>query len=233
MLGLQFAIGAANDWFDVDLDERAKPAKPIPAGLVSRRAAAIVAVGCGGGGLLLAAAVGPVALALAALMLGAGLAYDAVLKRTSFGWLAFAAAFPMLPVYAWFGAVAALPPRPELLLPVAALAGPTLQLANGLVDIDRDASVGVIGLAGRLGRRRALVAMGALQAVINGLAWATLLTDPAAPVVARLVVLAASGVTGMGLVFSVSTDPARREWGWRCQAAAIALLAIGWLAAFS
>jgi 4-hydroxybenzoate polyprenyltransferase len=51
MLGLQFCIGAANDWFDVDLDARAKPAKPIPAGLVTRRTAAVVAVICGGGGL--------------------------------------------------------------------------------------------------------------------------------------------------------------------------------------
>lgn len=229
MLGIQFAIGAANDWFDVELDALSKPAKPIPAGIVSRREAVVVAVVSGGGGLAAAALVGPVPAILAGLMLGAGLAYDALLKPTAWGWLAFAVAFPLLPIYAWYGAAAALPPRPELLLPVAALAGPTLQLANGLVDVERDAAGGIRGLAGRLGRRRALAALVLLQLVINGLAWATLVADSHMSGEGRLIVVAASGLTLVGVVLSAAFDPARREWGWRCQAAAIALLAIGWL----
>src|SRR3990170_6298970 len=54
MLGLQLCIGTVNDLFDESLDRLAKPWKPIAAGLVSRRAATIVATASGGGGLLLA-----------------------------------------------------------------------------------------------------------------------------------------------------------------------------------
>src|SRR6478752_9461363 len=46
MFGAQLAIGAVNELVDADLDAVAKPDKPIPAGLVSRRGARIVA-GCG------------------------------------------------------------------------------------------------------------------------------------------------------------------------------------------
>ena len=41
MLGLQFSIGAANDWFDVELDALTKPAKPIPAGRVCAPSSAL------------------------------------------------------------------------------------------------------------------------------------------------------------------------------------------------
>ena len=56
MLGLQFCIGAVNDLFDVELDAQSKAFKPIPAGLVSRRSAMLVAIATGGAGLVLAAA---------------------------------------------------------------------------------------------------------------------------------------------------------------------------------
>src|SRR4051794_32343851 len=52
MLGLQFCIGATNDLVDADLDAGRKPGKPIPAGWISRRAAAAVAAACGSLGLL-------------------------------------------------------------------------------------------------------------------------------------------------------------------------------------
>ena len=43
MLGGQLAVGAVNELVDANLDAAAKPSKPIPSGLVSRRGAAIVA----------------------------------------------------------------------------------------------------------------------------------------------------------------------------------------------
>ena len=121
MLGLQLSIGAFNDYCDVTLDAVAKPAKPIPAGHVSRRTAALTGALAGGGGLALAAAFGAIELLLAAAMLGCGLAYDFALKRGPLGWLCLAVALPLLPVFAWYGAAGVLPPRPELLLPLAAL----------------------------------------------------------------------------------------------------------------
>ena len=234
MLCLQFAVGAANDWFDVDLDALSKPAKPIPAGLVGRRTALGAALLLGVSALLIAALApgrgGVVTPLAAAWMLGAGLVYDASLKRTAWGWLAFALAFPVLPVFAWYGAVGSLPPRAELLLPVAFLAGPVLQLANGMVDLERDAASGVAGLAGRLGRRRALLTMGALELMIYALAGLTLAASPTAPGLGRLLAVAAGELALAGVALSTAHQARWREWGWRCQAVGIALLAAGWLA---
>src|SRR5687767_10734866 len=114
MLGLQFCIGAVNDLFDEQLDALSKPSKPIPAGEVSRRSAWLIAGMSGGAGVALSAAVRwpdllPVGMVVA--MLGAGLAYDAWLKPTAFGWLCFAVALPVLPLYAWYGATGLVPPN--------------------------------------------------------------------------------------------------------------------------
>jgi len=232
MLGLQFSIGAANDWFDVELDALTKPAKPIPAGRVTRSAAAIVAVVCGGGGLALAivgaGAGGWLTFGCAAGMLGAGLAYDARLKRTAFSWLPFAVAFPLLPLYAWFGAVGEPPPGAQLLLPVAFLAGPTLQLANGLVDAEGDARGGVVGLVGRLGIGRSWAVLAVLQIVVNSLAVVTVFDSGGS--VGRASVLLAAALAFFGVALSRGATTSTREWGWRCQAVALAFLALSWLA---
>lgn len=229
MLGLQFCIGATNDIFDERLDALSKPFKPIPAGIISRRAARLVAVVTGGGGLLLAASVGPVVLVMAAAMLGAGLVYDALLKPTAFGWVSFAIAFPILPLYAWFGTTGSLPPRWELLVPVAALAGPGLQLANGLIDLDDDGAAGVKTLAVRLGRGRALAAMIATLVVVHALAWISLAPGASVPVLGFIAL--ASGLSALGLILSAQRCAGRRGLGWSAQAGSIALLGLGWLAA--
>lgn len=231
MLLLQFSIGAANDYFDVETDARAKPAKPIPRGLVSRRTALGLAGACGLLALGLAGSVGLAVLVLAAIMLAAGLVYDALLKPTAWGWACFAVAFPLLPVYAWWGAAGQLPPRAELLLPLAALAGPALQLANGLVDLERDRLAGLATLPVRLGRRRSLLAMGVLLCVIHGLAWLTLVAGQGGGLPSVLLVGTASLLAAVGLGLSSSLSPPRRETGWQAQAVAVALLALGWLAA--
>ena len=230
MLGLQFAIGAYNDVCDIDRDRLTQPAKPIPAGLVGRREAAIVAAAGAVAGLAAAAAVGPLVMVLAGAMLGLGLAYDAWLKTRGLGWVAFALAFPLLPVYAWYGAAGELPPRPEVLLPVAALAGPMLQVANGLTDLERDARAGVLGLAGRLGRRRAVGLLAALQLIVNGLAWLTALAGGPVSVIASGALAAAFTASGAGVVLSASPNVTAREWGWHAQAVGLALLAAAWLA---
>lgn len=231
MLLLQFSIGAANDYFDVEADARAKPSKPIPRGLVDRRTALGVAVGCGVLALGLAGSAGLTLLVLAGIMLGSGLVYDALLKPTPWGWICFAVAFPLLPVYAWWGAAGQLPPRAELLVPLAALAGPALQLANGLVDVERDRLAGLATLPVRLGRARSLLAMGLLLGAIHGLAWLTLVAGDAGALPGLLLVGPASLLAVVGLALSSAPSPSRRERGWQAQAVAIALLALGWLAA--
>lgn len=230
MLGLQFCIGAVNDLFDEALDAESKPFKPIPAGRVSRRLAWLVAFLSGGGGLALAALVDPpdlLALAMAGAMLSAGLVYDALLKPTAFGWVCFAVAFPLLPIYAWYGATAALPPRWEILVPVAALAGPALQLANGLIDLETDRSAGLRTLAVALGHRNSLAIMAMAVVAIHLLAWLTV------PQTAGEAVALLSGIAGAfalgGLVASAQQGSIMREIGWTAQAASIAVLAVAWL----
>jgi 4-hydroxybenzoate polyprenyltransferase len=232
MLGLQFAIGAVNDLFDEQFDARVKPTKPLPSGLVGRPAAAVVAAASGGGGLLLASAFGPPVLALAAAMLGAGLVYDARLKRGPWAWTCFAVAFPLLPLYAWYGASGSIPPRPELLLPLAALAGLMLQLANSVVDVEADQATGLDTLAGRLGQRRAVLLMAIVTVAIYGLAWLTLATGRT-PAPALVLLASATALAAIGVRLSAASAMSRRERGWRLQALGVAVLGIGWLAAVS
>ena len=231
MLGLQLCIGAVNDLFDERIDRATKPWKPIAAGIVSRRAATAIALIAGGGGLALAAvAAGIPTLGMAAAMMACGLIYDARLKPTAWAWLCFSVAFAILPVYAWYGAAGQLPPRPEFLLPLAALAGPLIQLSNGLADLERDAAAGIRTLATRLGRAGSLSVIAVLLALVHGLAWATLV---GVNVTTFLPVGAASGVAITGLALSAAPHPARREAGWMLQAIAIALLGLAWMSGVS
>jgi len=230
MLGLQFCIGAVNDLFDESLDARSKPNKPIPAGRISRRTAWIVAAVSGGGGLALAALANPpdlLPLFMATLMLAAGLVYDALLKPTAFGWVCFAVAFPILPIYAWYGAAGTFPPRWEVLVPVAALAGPALQLANGLIDLETDRAAGLRTLAVRLGRRKSLALMAAALLVVHVLAWVTI-PSGASEVVSLLAGVAGAIALG-GWVASTNTETIVRQIGWTAQTASIAVLAVSWL----
>ncbi len=224
MLGMQFCIGTVNDLADERVDRAAKPWKPVAAGVVSRRAAWRVALGAGGGGFILAAAAGPIVALMWLAMLSCGLLYDVRLKRTAWAWLCFSVAFAILPVYAWFGAAGQPPPRSEFLLPLAALAGPLIQLSNGLSDLERDAATGIATLATRLGRSGSLVVMAVLLLAIHGLAWLTV-----AQIWNVLVIAGASALALIGLVLSASGQPARREIGWMVQAVAIALLALAWV----
>lgn len=231
MVGLQFCIGIVNDLFDEAGDRVAKRWKPIASGIVSRRSATTVALVAGGGGLALAVvAAGVPSLAMAAAMLACGLLYDVKLKRTAWAWLCFSVAFAILPVYAWHGSSGQLPPRPEFLLPLAALAGPLIQLSNGLADLERDAAIGMRTLATRLGRLGSLTAICALLLVIHGLAWLTLTEASAATLLPVAVALL---VALVGLLLSAAPRPSWRELGWMVQACAIALLGLAWVAAVS
>lgn len=228
MLGIQFAIGAVNDLVDAPADAVSKPYKPLITGAISVRTTAAVAVVAATAGLLIAAAYGPIALMLMLVMLSSGLAYDLVLKPTAFAGLAFAVAFPLLPVYVWWAVATTLPPRPDVLLPVAALAGPTLQIANGLVDLEGDHLTGMRGPVVLLGHRRSLLVLVLLEGIVHGIGIITLVIAGAERAVTIGCVLAAGVMAALGVMMSASPAVAVREVGWRAQAMAIALLGIGW-----
>jgi 4-hydroxybenzoate polyprenyltransferase len=242
MLGMQVSIGALNDLADIALDARHKPRKPIPAGLVPVGLARGIAIGGAAVGLALSAMSGP-ATGLAAFgCLAIGYAYDLRLSRTALSWLPLALALPLLPVHAWLGATGAIPDGFGTLLPIAVLAGAGLALANGLVDVERDASGGRRAVAVALGRRRTW----GLQTLVLGTV-ATLVValapspaggggEAADGLAAALVVMRQTGpalgaaALAIGAALLLANRAAIRERGWELEAGAVAALGLSWLA---
>lgn len=229
MLGFQTSIGALNDIADVEADRPWKPTKPIPAGLVARRVAAAVVVLGAGIGLGISAAFGLAVLVVGVLGYATGVAYDLLMRARGLGWLCFAAALPLMLVWAWLAAAGTLPPAWPFLLPLAALAGPALHLANSLVDLDADASTGRRSLATWLGPHRARATLAIAMAGIIVLAWATFASvgEPTGPALAAMLVATALNVVGVAL--SSQEAPKAREAGWLLQAAGLAAMAVAWL----
>ena len=155
MFFAQSAIGVTNDVFDEELDAVAKPWKPIPSGVVSMQIARSVAVVLVLTALAFAATLGAAAFALDMLGLACGLAYDMALKRSTLSAAPFMIAIPTLPLWVWVSLDrwdAAL----WWIIPLGALIGLSLHLANTLPDIESDAAHGVRGLAHRLGERASM-----------------------------------------------------------------------------
>jgi 4-hydroxybenzoate polyprenyltransferase len=89
-------------------------------------------------GLGISATFGVAVLAVAALGLAIGYAYDLVAKGTAWSWLPFALGIPLVPVYGWLAGAGELPPLTGLLAAAAILAGAALAIANAAVDVERD-----------------------------------------------------------------------------------------------
>ena len=157
MFAGQLAIGAVNELVDADLDARTKPGKPIPAGIVSPRAARAVTVVSLGVMTVAAAGLGSVSLLLCWLGTGAGLAYDLAFKRTLLSWLPYLVALPLLPIWVW-EAVRGFEPRLLMLYPLGALAVVGVHLAQALPDTASDRQAGIRSVSSLLGFRRARLA---------------------------------------------------------------------------
>jgi 4-hydroxybenzoate polyprenyltransferase len=240
MLGIQVAIGALNDVVDAPLDAIAKPRKPIPSGLVEPGRARVVAGGGAIVGLGLSALSGVATLLVGAACLGLGWLYDLRLSRTQLSWLPLALALPLLPVHAWLGAAGVLPVQLLGLLPVGILAGAGLALANGLVDIERDAGTRRAAIVVTLGRRRAWIAQSLLLLLAAGVA--VVLAPAGAPGHAlssvlgelrRWGIVLGCAALGLGAAVLAAGRPGIRERGWELEAIGVAGLGIGWLAGTS
>lgn len=229
MLGYQFSIGALNDITDREADRLRRTPKPIPAGLVQVRAAAVVVVIGGAIGMGLSATFGIAVLLLGLSGYACGVAYDVALRRMRLGWLCYALAFPILLVWSWMGAVSSLPPGWPFLLPVAALAGPALHIANSLVDTAADEQTGQPSLATQLGARRARWTLAALMTAILVLAWATMASIASLSTPALVAGLSATTAIALGVGLSWLHGLRAREAGWVLQAVGLALLVAAWL----
>jgi 4-hydroxybenzoate polyprenyltransferase len=239
MLSIQVAIGALNDWADAPRDAREKPGKPIPSGLATPRHALVLALLSGLGGVALSAVAGSAAAIAIAAALGLGILYDLRLSRTVLSWLPLALALPLVPVHAWLGATGELPLGMTLLYPAAVGAGAALALANGLVDLERDARSDRPTIAVTLGASRAWLGNVLLLTVVGAMAVVL------APAVSGLGDAAALRILGglrtwgvalglgalaVGAVALRARRPALRERGWELQAVGVGAVGIGWLA---
>ncbi len=154
---MQLAIAVLNDYFDRRLDILSKRNKPIARGLVLPREALIFGICLIILMFVLLLSLHPLALLFSVLYLACGLGYNLGLKSTPFSGVVFAIAIPLIPVYAFVG-VGRIISVVFWFIPVAALLGIALNLANSLSDIEDDAANNARTLAVMLGVRSTLVA---------------------------------------------------------------------------
>ncbi len=184
MLLYQFAIGLVNDLLDISEDRRTKPWKPLASGAVSVPLALAAAVACVLGALALTSALSLLAWLVGVAGLACGLSYDLYFKRTTFSWLPYAVALPLVPVWVFVASEAW---RPLLWwsFPLGALLGLALNLANEAPDVAHDHRR---GLPGRLGEQRSRVVAVVLFGVVAGLLAALLVTLSLPPGLGALVI---------------------------------------------
>ena len=154
---MQLAVAVLNDYYDRRLDILSKRNKPIARGLVRPREALIFGLCLILIMFLLLLPLNPLALLFSLLYLACGLAYNLGLKSTPFSGVVFALAIPLIPVYAFVG-VGRIIPVVFWFIPVAALLGVALNLANSLSDIEEDKAHNARTLAVLLGARGTLAA---------------------------------------------------------------------------
>jgi 4-hydroxybenzoate polyprenyltransferase len=154
---MQLSIAVLNDYCDRRLDADSRHDKPIPRGLVRPHEALLAGVLLAVAMVLLLLPLNLWALAISLLYFAFGQGYNFGLKSTPFSGVVFALAIPLIPLYAFVG-VGRIVPIVFWLVPVAALLGIALNLANSLPDIEEDARNNARTLAVVLGERRSLLA---------------------------------------------------------------------------
>lgn len=154
---MQLSIAMLNDYCDRKADALVKKKKPIPSGLVRPREALVAGIGMIVLMVLLLLPLNRLGLLVSLIYLALGQAYNLGLKSTPLSGVVFALAIPLIPVYAYVAQGRTLPLL-FWLIPVGALLGIALNLANSLPDIEEDAATGAHTLAVVLGVRGSLLA---------------------------------------------------------------------------
>jgi 4-hydroxybenzoate polyprenyltransferase len=196
MLGGQLAIGAVNDLVDAEIDALAKPNKPIPAGLVTPRGARIVTLGGIGTMVALGQTFGAGSFLLLVLGTATGIAYSLWFKRTTWSWIPYLIALPLLPIWVW-ASLGTVDRAFLAIYPIGAPAVLAVQIAQSLPDVEADRATGVWTIAAVLGESRSIVVAwgGLVGAAVLAIGFAPWLLD-------RMTWVALATIVVVGLVIA-------------------------------
>ena len=229
----QAAIGATNDYCDRERDARSQPSKPLVRGLITPNQALALACICSAALLLLITPLGLVPLVLGLLVEGLGLAYDLRYKGSPVSGLLYAVYFPLIPLLAWavFGRWQ---PFLPWIVPLGAILGVAMNIANSLPDLQDDIAKGLRGLPHLLGFRRGLAVAWAAPLASLVLLWALDVTGLVAARTPGMLVATGAAILSVALaaaLYLLRPRPATLRLTFIVQALGVVALATGWLAA--
>ncbi len=228
---MQLSIAILNDYCDRRLDTLSKKQKPIPLGLVRPREALFVGLLAIIVMILLLLPLNPLALLVSCVYLVFGQSYNLGLKSTPLSGVVFALAIPLIPLYAFLGVGHVLPVI-LWLVPVAALLGIALNLADALPDIEEDAAHDAHTLAVVLGVRGVYI-LCPLLIIFSILLIALLTLTHAVPAQTQLVspTLAVAGLAAVSLLlfFRPNSVASRGKRYFYIVVSTCIVLAAGWL----
>src|SRR5215469_1090115 len=230
---MQFSIGILNDYCDRKLDALGGKNKPIVLGLIRPHEALLA-------GLLMIAIMFVILLPLNLVALLAALGYLALgqvynlgLKSTPLSGILFALAMPLLPLYAFAG-VGRIPSMVIWFIPIGAILGVALNLANSLPDIEEDAAGKAQTLAVTLGVKGSFLAcplLIALAALLIGALTLFQLVPAQLWLMLPLLVLTVLGLVIMLVFFGPEKPRQTRKVYFYLAALLSLLLAGGWFIA--
>ncbi|HKF38710.1 MAG TPA: UbiA family prenyltransferase [Ktedonobacteraceae bacterium] len=230
---MQFSIGILNDYCDRHLDALGGKNKPIVLGMIRPHEALLA-------GLLMIAIMFVILLPLNLVALLAALGYLALgqvynlgLKSTPLSGILFALAMPLLPLYAFAG-VGRIPSMVIWFIPIGAILGVALNLANSLPDIEEDAAGKAQTLAVTLGVKGSFIAcplLIALGALLIGALTIFQLVPAQLWLMLSLLVLTVLGLVIMLVFFGPEKPRQTRKVYFYLAALLSLLLAGGWFIA--
>lgn len=230
---MQLSIGILNDYCDRRLDALGGKNKPIVLGLIRPHEALLA-------GLLMIAITFAILLPLNLVALLAALGYLALgqiynlgLKSTPLSGILFALAMPLLPLYAFAG-VGRIPSMVIWFIPIGAILGVALNLANSLPDIEEDAAGNAHTLAVTLGAKGSFLAcplLIALAALLIGALTIFQLVPAQLWLMLPILVLTGLGLVIMLVFFGPQKPRRTRKVYFYLTALLSLLLAGGWFIA--